>query len=81
MKMKMKIAEQLKLKDNQILVLTNHGDFVINPEDWDQFQEDNKVSYGENGETFDTLLVINAGNEKMLEDTAWEIYSNLSEWK
>lgn len=69
--MKMKISEKIGLKPLEILVITNHGDFVMDYRDFDKFHEELSVSYGEEGGHFKVLMVIDEHNQKYMGDRIW----------
>jgi len=71
----MNISEKLKLKDGLILIISNYGDYIIYASEWDTFQENMQVSYGEYGKHFKTLLVIDEFSRKFDHTTADRYFS------
>jgi len=70
-----KLSEKINLKENEILIISNHGDYVIKAVEWDSFQEDVQVSYGEEGKSFKTLLVVDYYNNKYTHESAEQCFT------
>ena len=64
-----KMADTFQLKELEILVITNHGDFVMEYNELDKFEEANTVSYGEEGNYFEVLMIITPSNQKYIGDS------------
>lgn len=70
-KQPLNVSDRYALGDDELLIITNYGEYCIMVDEFDSFNEDMAVHYGEMGKTFEILMVVDCYNHKWMGDAIW----------
>lgn len=71
------LSDRYALGDDELLLITNYGEYCITVTEFDAFNEDMTVHYGEMGKSFDIIMVVDCYNHKWIGDAIWQRFQKL----